>query len=203
IEILFLDSSDEVLIHRFKETRRSHPLAEKGTVVEGIALEREKLASLRSMADKIIDTSPLNVHQLKDVIQRYCMTSPSDRKLVINLTSFGYRYGVPPDADIVLDVRFLPNPYFVEDLKNLDGNDKKVEDYVMGWQESRTFLDELFKLFEFLIPLYEKEGKSYLNVALGCTGGKHRSVVMLSRLGRFLKDKNYLVNLSHRDIYRH
>ncbi len=203
IEILFLDSSDEVLIHRFKETRRSHPLAEKGTVVEGIALEREKLASLRSMADKIIDTSPLNVHQLKDVIQRYCMTSPSDRKLVINLTSFGYRYGVPPDADIVLDVRFLPNPYFVEDLKNLDGNDKKVEDYVMGWEESRTFLDELFKLFEFLIPLYEKEGKSYLNVALGCTGGKHRSVVMLSRLGRFLKDKNYLVNLSHRDIYRH
>ena len=203
IEILFLDSSDEVLIHRFKETRRSHPLAEKGTVVEGIALEREKLASLRSMADKIIDTSPLNVHQLKDVIQRYCMTSPSDRKLVINLTSFGYRYGVPPDADIVLDVRFLPNPYFVEDLKNLDGNDKKVEDYVMGWEESRTFLDELFKLFEFLIPLYEKEGKSYLNVALGCTGGKHRSVVMLSRLGQFLKNKNYLVNLSHRDIYRH
>jgi len=202
IEILFLDSSDEVLIHRFKETRRSHPLAEKGTVVEGIALEREKLASLRSMADKIIDTSPLNVHQLKDVIQRYCMTSPSDRKLVINLTSFGYRYGVPPDADIVLDVRFLPNPYFVEDLKNLDGNDKRAEDYVMGWEESRTFLEELFKLFEFLIPLYEKEGKSYLNVALGCTGGKHRSVVMLSRLGRFLKDKNYLVNLSHRDIYR-
>jgi UPF0042 nucleotide-binding protein len=202
IEILFLDSSDEVLIHRFKETRRSHPLAEKGTVVEGIALEREKLASLRSMADKIIDTSPLNVHQLKDVIQRYCMTSPSDRKLVINLTSFGYRYGVPPDADIVLDVRFLSNPYFVEDLKNLDGNDKKVEDYVMGWEESRTFLDELFKLFEFLIPLYEKEGKSYLNVALGCTGGKHRSVVMLSRLGQFLKNKNYLVNLSHRDIYR-
>jgi UPF0042 nucleotide-binding protein len=203
IEILFLDSSDEVLIHRFKETRRSHPLAERGTVVEGISLEREKLASLRSMADKIIDTSPLNVHQLKDVIQRYCMTSPSDRKLVINLTSFGYRYGVPPDADIVLDVRFLPNPYFVEDLKNLDGNDKKVEDYVMGWEESRTFLQELFKLFEFLIPLYEKEGKSYLNVALGCTGGKHRSVAMLSRLGQFLKDKNYLVNLSHRDIYRH
>ena len=203
IEILFLDSSDEVLIHRFKETRRSHPLAERGTVVEGISLEREKLAPLRSMADKIIDTSPLNVHQLKDVIQRYCMTSPSDRKLVINLTSFGYRYGVPPDADIVLDVRFLPNPYFVEDLKNLDGNDKKVEDYVMGWEESRTFLQELFKLFEFLIPLYEKEGKSYLNVALGCTGGKHRSVAMLSRLGQFLKDKNYLVNLSHRDIYRH
>ena len=203
IEILFLDSSDEVLIHRFKETRRSHPLAERGTVVEGISLEREKLAPLRSMADKIIDTSPLNVHQLKDVIQRYCMTSPSDRKLVINLTSFGYRYGVPPDADIVLDVRFLPNPYFVEDLKNLDGNDKRVEDYVMGWEESRTFLQELFKLFEFLIPLYEKEGKSYLNVALGCTGGKHRSVAMLSRLGQFLKDKNYLVNLSHRDIYRH
>lgn len=202
IEILFLDASDDVLLYRFKETRRGHPLSEKGTVTEGIVLERSKLHPLRDMADKIIDTSPLNVHQLKDVVQRHFMTSPSERRLVINLTSFGYRYGLPPDADIVLDVRFLPNPYFVENLKNLDGNDPKVEEYVFGWEESRTFLQELFKLSEFLIPLYEKEGKTYLNIALGCTGGKHRSVVILNRFSRHLLDRSYLVNVTHRDIHR-
>ncbi len=202
IEIIFLDASDESLLYRFKETRRTHPLSEKGTIMEGIALERAKLASLRNMADKVIDTTPYNVHQLKDVMQRYFLSSPAERRLFINLTSFGYRYGLPPDADIVLDVRFLPNPYFVENLKNFDGNDKKIEDYVLGWEESRTFLQELFKMAEFLIPLYEKEGKSYLNIALGCTGGKHRSVVMLNQLGKFLKEKNYLINLNHRDIYR-
>ncbi len=202
IEILFLDASDDALLYRFKETRRTHPLSEKGTIMEGISLERAKLSSLRNMADKIIDTSPYNVHQLKDVTQRYFLSSSAEKRLVINLTSFGYRYGLPPDADIVIDVRFLPNPYFVENLKHLDGTDQKVEDFVMGWEESRTFLSELFKLFEFLIPLYEKEGKAYLNIALGCTGGKHRSVVMLNRFGKFLSEKNYIVNLNHRDIHR-
>jgi len=202
IEILFLDASDEVLLHRFKETRRTHPLSDKGTLMEGIALEREKLASLRNMADKVIDTSPYNVHQLKDVTQRYFLSSAEGKRLVINLTSFGYRYGLPPDADIVIDVRFLPNPYFIENLKHLDGNDRNVEEFVMGWDESRTFLQKLFKLFEFLIPLYEKEGKAYLNIALGCTGGKHRSVVMLNRFGNFLSEKGYIVNLNHRDIHR-
>jgi UPF0042 nucleotide-binding protein len=202
IEILFLDASDEALLYRFKETRRTHPLSEKGTIMEGIALERAKLSSLRNMADKVIDTSPYNVHQLKDVTQRYFLSSSAEKRLVINLTSFGYRYGLPPDADIVIDVRFLPNPYFVENLKHLDGNDQKVEEFVMGWEESRTFLGELFKLFEFLMPLYEKEGKAYLNIALGCTGGKHRSVVMLNRFGTFLSEKSYIVNLNHRDIHR-
>jgi UPF0042 nucleotide-binding protein len=202
IEILFLDASDDALLYRFKETRRTHPLSEKGTIMEGIALERAKLSSLRNMADKVIDTSPYNVHQLKDVTQRYFLSSSAEKRLVINLTSFGYRYGLPPDADIVIDVRFLPNPYFIENLKHLDGNDQKVEDFVMGWEESRTFLRELFKLFEFLIPLYEKEGKAYLNIALGCTGGKHRSVVMLNRLGKFLSGKSYIINVNHRDIYR-
>jgi len=202
IEILFLDASDEALLYRFKETRRTHPLSEKGTIMEGIALERAKLSSLRNMADKVIDTSPYNVHQLKDVTQRYFLSSSAEKRLVINLTSFGYRYGLPPDADIVIDVRFLPNPYFIENLKHLDGNDQKVEEFVMGWEESRTFLGELFKLFEFLIPLYEKEGKAYLNIALGCTGGKHRSVVMLNRLGKFLSEKSYIINVNHRDIYR-
>lgn len=202
IEILFLDASDDILLYRFKETRRAHPLSEKGTIMDGIALERIKLTRLRDMADKVVDTSPYNVHQLKDVIQRYFLSSVGEKRLVINLTSFGYRYGLPPDADIVLDVRFLPNPYFVENLKPLSGNDQKVEDFVMGWEESKTFLQELFKLFEFLIPLYEKEGKAYLNIAIGCTGGKHRSVVMLNQLGTFLTDRDYIVNINHRDIYR-
>jgi len=202
IEILFLDASDDVLLSRFKETRRAHPLSEKGSIMEGIALEREKLASLRRMADKIIDTSPYNVHQLKDVTQQYFLSSSEGKKLVINLTSFGYRYGLPPDADIVIDVRFLPNPYFIETLKHLDGKDPKVEEFVIGWDESRTFLEKLTNLFEFLIPLYEKEGKAYLNIALGCTGGKHRSVVMINRFGEFLSGKSHIVNLAHRDIHR-
>jgi len=202
IEILFLDASDDVLLHRFKETRRTHPISDKGTLMEGIALERHKLANLRDMADKVIDTSPYNVHQLKDVTQRYFLSSAAEKKLVINMTSFGYRYGLPPDADIVLDVRFLPNPYFVENLKSLDGNDPKIEEFVMGREESTTFLDRLFSLFEFLLPLYEKEGKAYLNISVGCTGGKHRSVVILNRLAEFLREKQFIINVNHRDIYR-
>jgi len=202
IEVVFLDASDEALLRRFSETRRAHPLCEKGTVMEGITLERGRLSNLRKMADKVIDTSSFNVHQLKEVFHRSFMTSPADKRLVINCTSFGYRYGLPPDADIVLDVRFLPNPYFVEDLKNFDGNDKKIEDYVMGWNESVTFLQEMFKLMEFLIPLYENEGKSSLNIALGCTGGKHRSVVMANKFGGYFSGRDFLVNIQHRDIFR-
>jgi UPF0042 nucleotide-binding protein len=202
IEILFLDASDESLLRRFRETRRAHPLCERGTVMEGIALEREKLSALRAMADKIVDTSSFNVHQLKDVIQRHFMTSTTEKRLVINLMSFGFRYGLPPEADIVLDVRFLPNPYFIEELKHLNGEDEKIQEYVMGWEESQTFLRKMLDMMEFLIPLYEKEGKSNLNVALGCTGGKHRSVVMTTRLARYFAGENYLVNTAHRDIHR-
>ena len=186
IEILFLDASDESLLRRFRETRRAHPLCERGTVMEGIALEREKLSALRAMADKIVDTSSFNVHQLKEVIQRHFMTSTTEKRLVINLMSFGFRYGLPPEADIVLDVRFLPNPYFIEELKHLNGEDEKIQEYVMGWEESQTFLRKMLDMMEFLIPLYEKEGKSNLNVALGCTGGKHRSVVMATPPGPVL-----------------
>jgi UPF0042 nucleotide-binding protein len=202
IEILFLDASDESLLRRFRETRRAHPLCERGTVMEGIALEREKLSALRAMADKIVDTSSFNVHQLKEVIQRHFMTSTTEKRLLINLMSFGFRYGLPPEADIVLDVRFLPNPYFIEELKHLNGEDEKIQDYVMGWEESQTFLRKMLDMMEFLIPLYEKEGKSNLNVALGCTGGKHRSVVMATRLARYFSGENYLVNIAHRDIHR-
>jgi UPF0042 nucleotide-binding protein len=202
IEILFLDASDESLLRRFRETRRAHPLCERGTVMEGIALERDKLSALRGMADTVVDTSSFNVHQLKEVVQRHFMTSPAVKRLVINLMSFGYRYGLPPEADIVLDVRFLPNPYFIEELKHLNGENEKIQEFVMGWQESQTFLKRLLDMMAFLIPLYEKEGKSSLNVALGCTGGKHRSVVMAKRLAEHFAGEGYLVNVNHRDIHR-
>ncbi len=200
IEILFLDAGDEALLRRFSETRRAHPLSEKGAVIDGIKLEREKLSALKEMADNIIDTSFENVHQLREAIQRYYHSSSAVRRLVINLTSFGYRYGLPPDADIVLDVRFLPNPYFVNGLKKLDGNNKRVQDYVLECEEGKTFLQKLFKLMDYLIPLYEEEGKSNINIALGCTGGRHRSVVTLNQLGEYFSRKNYLANIKHRDI---
>ncbi len=202
IEILFLEAADETLLHRFSETRRSHPLSDRRTVSESIHLEREKLRDLKAMADMVVDTSLYNVHQLKSLIQRYYSSPSEGKNLIVNLISFGYRYGLPPDADIVLDARFLPNPYFVPGLKEFDGNNPKIVDWVMGWEESRKFLDEIFALMAFLTPLYEKEGKAYLTIALGCTGGNHRSVVMVNALGRFFSERNYRVNLHHRDIQR-
>jgi len=200
IEILFLDASDDSLLHRFSETRRVHPLSIKGSVMDGINLEREKLLPLKQMADKVIDTTSCNVHQLKDIVQRYFLSTTASQKLVIHVTSFGYRYGVPADADIVLDVRFLPNPYFIDDLKQHDGHNNHVRDYVLGSEESRIFIQKLYELMAFLIPLYEKEGKSRLNIALGCTGGRHRSVVLANQLGSYFSGKNYMVTINHRDI---
>ena len=200
IEIIFLDASDDALLHRFSETRRVHPLSVRGSVMEGIILEREKLSSLKQMADKVIDTTSYNIHQLKDAVQRYFLSSSVTKRLVIHVTSFGYRYGLPADADIVLDIRFLPNPYFVEELKHYDGHNPDVCNYVLGSKESKVFIQNLFKLMTFLIPLYEKEGKSRLNIALGCTGGRHRSIVMANQLGAYFSDKNYLVTINHRDI---
>lgn len=200
IEILFLESGDESLLHRFSETRRIHPLSERGMIMEGILLEREKLSSLKKMADKIIDTTSLNVHQLKDIVQRHFLPSSRNKKMVINVTSFGYRYGLPADADLVFDVRFLPNPYFVESLKNYDGNNAEVQNYVLQNKESKHFLEKTLDLMNLLIPLYEKEGKVRLNVAMGCTGGKHRSVVMANKVSLFFISKKYQVNLSHRDV---
>ena len=200
IEVLFFDASDEAILHRFSETRRSHPLAPRGSLMEGISLERDELASLRRMADKVIDTSSCNVHQLKDIVQRYFLGEKPGKRLVIHVTSFGYRYGLPADADMVLDVRFLPNPHFIDELRSCDGHDERVRDYVLTSEGGRIFIGKLFDLMAFLIPLYEKEGKSRFNIALGCTGGRHRSVVMANHLGAFLEDKGYYVNVAHRDI---
>ena len=200
IEILFLECSDDSLLHRFSETRRIHPLSEKGSVIEGIGMEREKLDSLKQMADKIIDTTSANVHQLKDIVQRHYLPSSEHKKMVVNVTSFGYRYGLPADADLVFDVRFLPNPYYIEDLKNYDGHNRAVEKYVLENNESKEFLKKILDIMNFLIPLYEKEGKAMLNIALGCTGGKHRSVVMANQLSAHFLAMKYIVNTSHRDI---
>lgn len=200
IEILFLDSTDDSLLHRFSETRRIHPLSEKGSVMEGIRLEREKLSSLKKMADRVIDTTSANVHQLKDIVQRYFLPASGHKKMIINVISFGYRYGLPAEADLVFDARFLPNPYFVEELKELDGQNNAVSEYVLNNEKSKTFLKKILDLMAFLIPLYDKEGKVRLNVALGCTGGKHRSVVMANQLGAHFSEMKYIVNVTHRDI---
>lgn len=200
IEILFLDSSDESLLRRFSVTRRAHPLSEKGSVMEGIRQEREKLSALKEMADQVIDSTSTNVHQLKDIVQRYFLPASEQRKVIINVISFGYRYGLPADADLVFDVRFLPNPYFVEDLKEFNGQNEDVRDYVLKNEKSEIFLEKVFDLMTYLIPLYDREGKVRLNVALGCTGGKHRSVVMADQLGAHFAEMKYIVNVTHRDI---
>ncbi len=202
IEILFLDTSDELLLRRFSETRRTHPLSKDRTILESIKLERDKLHELKEMANNIVDTSGYSIHQLKEHVQRFYLAPGKAKKLLINLISFGYRYGLPPDADIVMDVRFLPNPYFVSDLKEHNGNEKAVEEYVMRWDDTGQFLSNLFDMMTFLTPLYEKEGKSYLNIGIGCTGGKHRSVVILNQLAKYFSDRNYTTNVSHRDIKR-
>jgi UPF0042 nucleotide-binding protein len=202
IEILFLDTNDDLLLRRFSETRRMHPLSEGKTILESIKLERDKLHELKAMSGNVIDTSHYSVHQLKEHVQRLCLAPGKVKKLLVNLISFGYRFGLPADADIVMDVRFLPNPYFVSDLREYNGNEKVVEDYVMQWDDTEQFLLNLFKMITFLTPLYEKEGKSYLNIAIGCTGGRHRSVVILNQLAKYFSDRNYTTNISHRDVDR-
>jgi RNase adapter protein RapZ len=181
VEVVYLDASDDVLIRRFSETRRRHPLAPRGTVPDGIRQERELLSDLRKIADQVIDTSTLTVHELKNLIQSRFAPSlrggPS-----VTVVSFGYRFGIPPQADLVFDARFLPNPFFVPDLKAYTGRDPRVAAYVLERPETRDFLDRLVSLCDFLLPHFQREGKAYLTVAVGCTGGKHRSVAIAHAL---------------------
>ncbi len=199
VEVLFLDSSDDSLIRRFSETRRRHPLAPNGTVADGIKAEREELRDLRELADQVIDSSALNVHDLKRMVQARFSPEPAAGPS-LSVMSFGYRYGVPPQADLVLDVRFLPNPYFVPELKGLTGKVPRVAAYVLDREETQQFLEKVVDLCRFLFPRYQKEGKAYLTVALGCTGGKHRSVAIAQELTRRLADANTRVQLWDRDI---
>lgn len=199
VEVLFLDSSDDSLIRRFSETRRRHPLAPTGTVADGISAEREELRDLRELADQVIDSSALNVHDLKRMVQARFSPEPATGPS-LSVMSFGYRHGVPPQADLVLDVRFLPNPYFVPELKGLTGKNPKVAAYVLEREETQQFLEKVVDLCRFLFPRYQKEGKAYLTVALGCTGGKHRSVAIAAELTRRLQAEIPRIQLWDRDI---
>jgi len=203
IEILFLDSSDAALMRRFSETRREHPLAVGGSILEGIRLERERLQGIRDMANQVIDTSHFNVHQLKEKIQQYAQEGVSSGQMTVTLLSFGYSFGIPFEADLLLDVRFLPNPYFVEELKRLRGDDPKVAEYVFQWEETKEFLKRVQEFIRFLLPLYLRERKTHLTIAVGCTGGRHRSIVIANRLAEMLCDelaqKGVFLSVRHRD----
>lgn len=198
VKLLFLDSDDDVLLRRFKETRRRHLLAPHGDIREGIKKERELLSGLKSLADISVDTSGFNPHQLREHIQN--RFSNKARELTLNFISFGFKYGIPIDADILIDVRFIPNPNFVEELRNLDGENKKVKDYVLENKTTERFLDSFGELLDFLIPKYREEGKAYLNIAIGCTGGRHRSVAIINRLAEMFR--RYNPSTKHRDISR-
>ncbi len=200
-EIIFLETATEVLQRRYSQTRRLHPMAASETLLlDAIRHEREQLQALRSRATKIVDTGNLSVHQLKAIITRsYSMVS-EDRLLSIQTLSFGFKYGLPFEADLVMDVRFLPNPYFVEELKNLDGCSPEVDSWVLESQAAQEFIDDYTNLVLRLIPWYIQEGKRYLTIAFGCTGGKHRSVVLANQIGRRLREHNYFVSVFHRDI---
>ena len=201
-EILFLDAEDSVLVKRYKETRRNHPLAGGERVDKGIEEERKRLAFLKERADYIIDTSQLLTRELKAELDKIFIQNQDYKNLFITILSFGFKYGIPVDSDLVFDVRFLPNPFYIDELKYLTGNDRGVQDYVMSFPEAGIFLDKLTDLLRFLIPNYIKEGKYQLVVAIGCTGGKHRSVTLANELYRKLRNREakYGVSLSHRDI---
>ena len=200
-EILFLDASDEVLLKRYKETRRMHPLAESGRVEQGITLERERLTFLKKQADYIIDTSQLLTRELKQELDKIFIQNREFKNLMITVLSFGFKYGIPADADLVFDVRFLPNPYYYENLRKLTGNDKEIQDFVMGYDMAHIFLDKLEDMIRFLVPNYVLEGKNQLVIAIGCTGGKHRSVTLANKLYERLSDQtDYGIKLEHRDI---
>ena len=199
-EILFLDASDEVLIKRYKETRRSHPLSRNGSIQEGILKEREMLRDVKTKATYIIDTSQALTRQLKEQINGIFVENKKHENLVITIQSFGFKYGIPTDSDLVFDVRFLPNPFYIQELKELTGNDEPVSGYVMQFEESQTFLQKLVDMVEFLIPLYIKEGKNNLVISIGCTGGKHRSVTLANALYAALGQDRHTLLLQHHDI---
>jgi UPF0042 nucleotide-binding protein len=202
VEVLFLDAADDVLVRRFSETRRPHPLAEGGSPADGIRRERERLAGVRAAADRVLDTSALTVHQLRAVLTRDYADHGAQDGLSVFLCSFGYKFGLPTDADMVLDVRFLPNPFFVEELRADSGLELPVVRYVMERSETKEFLEHTQALLSFLLPRYLHEGKAYFTLSMGCTGGRHRSVVLAEEIGRRLTAAGYRVQVRHRDIGR-
>lgn len=200
-EILFMEASEQVLIKRYKETRRIHPLAADGRVEDGVRREQKVLQDTRKMADYVIDTSNLLTRDLKAELDRIFVRNEEYNSLMITVMSFGFKHGIPADADLVFDVRFLPNPFYIDELKHKTGNDKEVQDYVMSFEDAEIFLQKLMDMIQFLIPNYIKEGKYRLVVAIGCTGGKHRSVTLANALYNRMKDQgHYGIKLYHRDM---
>jgi UPF0042 nucleotide-binding protein len=198
VEVLFLDCSDQVLVDRYRETRRVHPLAPAGTVEQGIARERALLQDVARLADWTLDTSQLNIHQLREAVVR--LTTGAQRRAVVNLLSFGYRYGVPPAAELMFDVRFLPNPHFEPALRPRTGLDGEVAKYVLEDPRTRELMTRLGEFLDYSLGLYDAEGKAYLTVAVGCTGGRHRSVSVVEALGELLRSRGREVNVQHRDV---
>ena len=196
-QILFLEASDDVLIQRFKETRRNHPLSPQGTISEGIRLERQKLSELRGRADKIIDTSRLKASELRSEL-RSQWAEFSD-KLSISIITFGYKHGIPIDTDLLMDVRFIPNPFYIPELRPLTGRDPAVQEYVFRSAECQEFLQKFTDLLKFLLPNYIKEGKTHLTIGIGCTGGQHRSIALGIKIGQILEQEGYPINVKHRD----
>ncbi|MEW6553073.1 MAG: RNase adapter RapZ [Actinomycetota bacterium] len=200
--IVFLEADDETLIKRFKESRRSHPIPSQGGITASIARERELLQALRGRADIVIDTSRISVHQLREQLMNQYRSEGDSLLLEISLVSFGYKFGLPLDADMVFDVRFLPNPYWVDELRELDGSDMRVREHVMASEESEEFLDRVEGLVQFLKDKFRREGRRYITLAMGCTGGQHRSVVLVEELAARLESGGWTVNVRHRDMHR-
>ena len=199
-KILFLEADEETLLKRYSQTRRHHPLSQGKSLLEGIQIEQEQLKDLKIIADKIIDTSRYNVHNLKSVINYIAQQSKNFAPMKINILSFGFKYGTPHDASLIMDVRFLANPYFVPELKALNGKSADIKNYVLNNDEARRFLKKYLDLLDYLIPLYEKEGKSYLTIAVGCTGGRHRSVSITEAIFEHIKKPGRQIIITHRDI---
>jgi len=200
-KIIFLEASDETLLKRFSETRRPHPLTKKKSVIEGIRLERKRLAPIKKMADDVFDTSSTNISQLKELLTRRLVKGRTPTMQIV-VVSFGYKYGVPLDADLIFDTRFLPNPFYVDNLRDKTGKSPSVRAYVLHSADSREFRDRLFPFIDYLIPKFVAEGKSYLTIAIGCTGGKHRSVVIAEELRGYLSKRRYDIKVYHRDVFK-
>ncbi len=200
-KIIFVDASTEVLARRYGETRRLHPLAQDTTLLEGIRAERRRLASVRTLADLVIDTSDFSVHDLRDFIYQNFQRTDQEEVLNVSLVSFGFKHGIPHNSELVFDVRFLPNPYFVPALKEQTGNDPSVAQYMLKQPETGEILGRIHDMLEYLLPKYTREGKKYLTISIGCTGGRHRSVLVANELQKRLKKKGRKVNLIHRDLH--
>ncbi|TGE33896.1 RNase adapter RapZ [Desulfosporosinus sp. Sb-LF] len=202
LEVLFLDASDETLIRRYKESRRRHPLSPQGRVLDGIQAERQQLEELRIRADNIIDTSNLSAQQLRSQVAELFSRAQGLEQMAVSVISFGFKYGIPLDADLVMDVRFLPNPFYVEMLRPLTGEHTLVQDYVFGNRIAQEFMEKYLALLEYILPNYVIEGKTHLVIGIGCTGGQHRSVAIAERVGQFLIERDYAISVKHRDSQR-